>query len=193
MAGNPEGDLGLPLPDPLIDSDNVGSTQPPVPEPGLDEQLQQAPVNPEPVVPQAPRHAQWCNPPVEVPPAECLHQEGAGQNCHWQKDNAEAEGSNRPSQVDARMCQDGSRNPPLPVELENENDGEPDKVNTLMIDFILNAAQYKSGVPQNRCEAMNSPNASQWRAAEKAEYDSLMENKTWVLMPRPKDKPIVSC
>ena len=39
---------------------------------------------------------------------------------------------------------------------------------------------------------MKSPNAERWRAAEKAEYDSLLENKTWVLVPRPKDRQVVA-
>ena len=39
---------------------------------------------------------------------------------------------------------------------------------------------------------MKSPNAEKWCAAEKAEYDSLLENKTWVLVPRPKDRQVVA-
>ena len=39
---------------------------------------------------------------------------------------------------------------------------------------------------------MKSPNTERWRAAEKAEYDSLLENKTWVLVPRPKDRQVVA-
>ena len=72
-----------------------------------------------------------------VPPADCPRREGAGQNHHWQKDNAEAEGSDRPSQVNVRTHQDGSRNPLSSGQLENEIDDEPDEDNTLMIDFIL--------------------------------------------------------
>ena len=104
-----------------------------------------------------------------VPPANCPCQEGAGQNCHWQKDNAEAEGANHPSQVDVHMCQDGSRKTPPTVELKDEIDSEKplaEEVDTLMLDLILNAAQYKSGVPQNCCEAMCSPklaNGELWR------------------------------
>ena len=40
---------------------------------------------------------------------------------------------------------------------------------------------------------MADSRADLWQAAEKAEYDSLMDNKTWVLVPRPKDKPVVTC
>ena len=42
-------------------------------------------------------------------------------------------------------------------------------------------------------DAMNSPDADEWRTAEHAEYESLLANKTWVLVPRPRDKPVVEC
>ena len=40
---------------------------------------------------------------------------------------------------------------------------------------------------------MARPDREHWKAAERAEYESLMANKTWVLVPRPKDRSVVTC
>lgn len=40
---------------------------------------------------------------------------------------------------------------------------------------------------------MASPEAAQWQEAERSEYESLMANKTWILVPRPKDQAVVKC
>ncbi|EIW62615.1 uncharacterized protein TRAVEDRAFT_42964, partial [Trametes versicolor FP-101664 SS1] len=46
---------------------------------------------------------------------------------------------------------------------------------------FLAAAQYKAGLPNSHRDAMNTPDAGKWQLAEKAEYESLLENKTWIL------------
>ena len=45
--------------------------------------------------------------------------------------------------------------------------------------------------PKSYREAMTSPEAKQWREAAKSEYESLMLNKTWRLVPKPKHANIV--
>ena len=49
--------------------------------------------------------------------------------------------------------------------------------------------------PRSYREAVdpNNPNSPEWIAAINAELDSLQEHGTWEYVPRPKDKPIVSC
>ncbi|MCO5579081.1 hypothetical protein L7F22_032933 [Adiantum nelumboides] len=42
-------------------------------------------------------------------------------------------------------------------------------------------------------EALASPEASLWHAAMESEMQSLKQNKTWVLVPRPSNRSIVSC
>ena len=38
-----------------------------------------------------------------------------------------------------------------------------------------------------------SPQAAQWKAAMEREYDSLMENRTWILVPPHPGRTIVKC
>ena len=49
--------------------------------------------------------------------------------------------------------------------------------------------------PRSYREAVdpNNPDSSSWVAAINAELDSLRGHSTWEYVPRPKDKPIVSC
>jgi len=47
---------------------------------------------------------------------------------------------------------------------------------------------------RNYSEVMEMDNAKQWELAMKKELDSIMKNKTWTLVPQPKDaKVIKSC
>ncbi|CDO77941.1 hypothetical protein BN946_scf184487.g1 [Trametes cinnabarina] len=78
-----------------------------------------------------------------------------------------------------------------PVDVEPQSIEDGDELEAQAIRFVL-ASQYKTGLPNSYRDAMKSPDADKWRAAEKAEYDSLMENKTWVLVPRPKDRQVVA-
>ena len=80
--------------------------------------------------------------------------------------------------------------PPAKVDARTDPDGTQREDQALLM--FLMASQYKTGIPNSHKEAMKSPEAEKWRDAEKAEYDSLLENKTWVLVPRPKDRHVVS-
>ena len=63
--------------------------------------------------------------------------EGAGRNNRWKQDNAEAEGFDRPSQVDARIQPDGSNLPASdPDQLEP---ADPDEADAAFINLFLNA------------------------------------------------------
>ena len=44
---------------------------------------------------------------------------------------------------------------------------------------------------RNYQEAMEAEDAKQWELAMKKEYDSIMKNETWTLVPRPKDAKVV--
>ena len=56
----------------------------------------------------------------------------------------------------------------------------------LGIHYAYAVAHDIYGDPKTHEEAMRSPEANLWREAEKSEYQSLLENKTWILMPMPK-------
>ncbi len=45
-------------------------------------------------------------------------------------------------------------------------------------------------VPKQYAEALRSPQWQHWRAAIQDEYDSLVQNGTWRLVPRPSDHPV---
>jgi histone deacetylase 1/2 len=47
-----------------------------------------------------------------------------------------------------------------------------------------------TGEPRNLPDALNDPN---WRAAMQDEYDALMLNKTWTLVPPSSNKNIIDC
>ena len=81
--------------------------------------------------------------------------------------------------------------PPAQIDARTDSDGNQREVIELL--QFINYSRYKQGIPLNRKEAMSSPNADKWRAAEKAEYESLMANKTWILVPRPKDRKVLHC
>jgi transposase InsO family protein len=48
-------------------------------------------------------------------------------------------------------------------------------------------------VPKSYEEMLKSENLHEWKEAVKREYNCLMKNKTWVLVPRPENQPVVSC
>jgi hypothetical protein len=47
--------------------------------------------------------------------------------------------------------------------------------------------------PANYAEAIQSPEAAKWKAAIQVEYDSLMKNETWHLVPLPPGRDPVKC
>ena len=56
----------------------------------------------------------------------------------------------------------------------------------LGIHYAYAVAHDIYGDPMTHEEAMRAPEADLWKEAEKSEYQSLMENKTWILVPMPK-------
>lgn len=143
-----------PTPDPPAEPDPPEPAPAPVPAPA------QPPENP-PVPPPHPSHHRGRNQPVGGPSVAHDHPKRttAGIPAKSRTEN-DAYGNEDPASIDARTDPDG-----------NQREAE-----TILA--FLAAAQYKAGLPQSHKEAMRSPEADKWRAAEKSEYDSLMENKT---------------
>ena len=48
-------------------------------------------------------------------------------------------------------------------------------------------------VPKTYEEAVNSPNAKEWKAAMDAEFDALIANDTWELRPLPLGRQPIKC
>ena len=92
----------------------------------------------------------------------------------------------------ARYTDDNAYGGEDPVAVDGRTDAQGNQREAETLLAFLAASQYKTGIPNLHREAVKSPNAERWRAAEKAEYDSLLENKTWVLVPRPKDWQVVA-
>lgn len=69
-----------------------------------------------------------------------------------------------------------------------------EEMNLLMKDQ-LNIEEKSEEVkhPNSYAEAMSCKKASEWKEAMDGEYESLMENETWVLSDAPKDRKIVKC
>jgi hypothetical protein len=57
--------------------------------------------------------------------------------------------------------------------------------------FALSSALETA--PYTIQEAISGPHADAWKEAWKAEIEQLQNIKTWVLVPRPKDKPVIPC
>jgi hypothetical protein len=55
------------------------------------------------------------------------------------------------------------------------------------ISLCLNAAMAKPDIPASWKEAMKHPQATEWLLAGQAEYQSLVDNKTWELVDPPRD------
>lgn len=47
--------------------------------------------------------------------------------------------------------------------------------------------------PETYTEALASADAEKWVSSMQSEYDSLIENKTWILVPRPKNHNVIKC
>jgi hypothetical protein len=165
----PDGDLPFDLP-----SFDPSDLAPPVPPPAIELPLPPVPL-PEAVPPPVPHH-QRQEPVGAIPPPvlpERPRRERAGRNPLRARDNVY--GDEPPSRVDARIDPHGR---------------QQDSAESALA--ILAQSQYKAGIPSSHWEAMRSQEASKWRLAEQSEYDSLLENGTWVLVPRPKDQKIVA-
>ena len=57
--------------------------------------------------------------------------------------------------------------------------------------MIHSAETYRE--PATYKQATMSPQAAYWKAAMEREYDSLMENRTWILVPPPPGRTIIQC
>ena len=158
------GDVEVPI---RLDLDPPPPFQPPAQDPPI---VPPAPAPAQP--PPRPQHRRMRNiPPVgedgnPLPPRRTEHQ-NAGKNPSRNRDNVY--GDEPPAKVDARTDRDG-----------HQREAE-------QVLAFLAASRYKAGIPNHHKDAIKSPEADKWYAAEKAEYDSLMENKTWILVPRPED------
>ncbi|GMF26093.1 unnamed protein product [Phytophthora fragariaefolia] len=76
------------------------------------------------------------------------------------------------------------------VTLDEEDDlQEREQRKTLL--YTLLAIRYVTEPTRYRA-AMKSTHANRWHKAAKAEYNSLMENNTWVLVPPPKGRTILT-
>ena len=47
--------------------------------------------------------------------------------------------------------------------------------------------------PRTFTEAIQSSNSHQWKKASDSEYESLITNNTWKIVPRPNNSNVVSC
>ncbi|KAL7284388.1 hypothetical protein ACG7TL_001678, partial [Trametes sanguinea] len=184
VSNSDSGDLPqIPIPLPL-DEDRPPSPPPAPPAPEEDEEPQPPPQPPQ-------------QPPQPRRPAVPVPRPAHRRNRHEPVGGAEvpALGNERPRRENRRppahYREDNIFGDRDPVEVERQSTEDGDELEAQAIRFVL-ASQYKSGIPNSHREAMNSPDKDKWRVAEKAEYDSLMENKTWVLVPRPKDRQVVA-
>jgi len=66
-----------------------------------------------------------------------------------------------------------------------------DASKTSLASFVATCGDRETSDPRNYEEALNSSDAELWNAAMKQEYDSLMKNRTWTLVDRPKGRNIV--
>ena len=171
--GNDPKSLGPPLFDPT-DSDSE-DLDIPLPVPLFDEP-ESVEDQPEPVGDAPPQHEQERPDPVPPPqpPYQRPRREGAGRNPARNRDNVY--GDEPPANIDRRTDSQG-------------NQQRPEVIEGLMIARALKEANH--GVPHSHMEAMKSPERAKWSKSEKSEIDSLMENKTWILVPRPKDRKVV--
>ena len=62
---------------------------------------------------------------------------------------------------------------------------------TSFVNMVHSAATYRE--PATYKQATMSPQAAYWKATMEREYDSLMENHTWTLVPPPPGRTIVQC
>lgn len=58
--------------------------------------------------------------------------------------------------------------------------------------YALVAAQ-DLGEPRTMHEALSGPDSQKWREAIQSEYNSIMDNQTWKLVPLPPDRKTISC
>ncbi|CAB0004910.1 unnamed protein product [Nesidiocoris tenuis] len=112
----------------------------------------------------------------------------------WEEDeeteeiNADTRGnceSPEPSMVGNRMKRGRGR----PRLLRTGSRGRPRKIYTMVPENEEIAGVVEISVKQ----ALSSAQSDEWRAAIRKEFNSLLQNGTWVMEKRPKDKNVVGC
>ena len=63
----------------------------------------------------------------------------------------------------------------------------------LIFSALVAGAEIKTNEPSNFGEAMKSVDSTKWMQAMEEEMNSLRMNKTWELVPRPKNHKLVEC
>jgi hypothetical protein len=62
-----------------------------------------------------------------------------------------------------------------------------------MVDYTMANIVFSNDEPTSVEEALNGPDADQWKAAMDEEYNSLILNHTWKLVPLPPDRKPIDC
>ncbi|OWY96335.1 LOW QUALITY PROTEIN: Pol Polyprotein [Phytophthora megakarya] len=83
----------------------------------------------------------------------------------------------RQRQLDSGQQDDGT-----PVRRSTRNQ----TTNVRLSDYVLSLEDHFNGNPASVEEAMRSPQREEWKAAMRAEFESLLKNGTWILVDRPK-------
>ncbi|KAJ8463023.1 hypothetical protein ONZ51_g10516 [Trametes cubensis] len=187
-----------PFSDQEVPSDDASNAEPenfeidiPLPIPLPEDAPPAPPIPPE---QPAPPPLQQPDPPPAVPPPRPSHQRRRHEPVGGPsiaRDRPRRENVPRPKRYEDSAYSD---EPPAKVDARTDAEGnlEDNEHVVQSIIAMLAAANPKPGVPNSHRQAMASPDAEKWRAAEKAEYDSLIENKTWILVPRPKNRQVVA-
>lgn len=123
-------------------------------------------------------------------------------------DNMSDAGSSNPSDNE-----DGFKDNPSPPVSDDDSGSEEEPVrrshrsdrgvNKKYADYVMHANKLFAKVffcpdgtirvPKTHVQAMRSPQAKEWIAAIKKEYESLLSNKTWEVVDRPEGVPLVGC
>ena len=77
----------------------------------------------------------------------------------------------------------------IPLPRESRNRRPPEKYG---LSYIFNVTKEENvKEPKSYNEAVNSPQAEDWRKAMQVEYDSPMNNNTWTLVDEPEDQQVL--
>ncbi|KAL0427614.1 UNVERIFIED_CONTAM: Retrovirus-related Pol polyprotein from transposon TNT 1-94 [Sesamum latifolium] len=89
-------------------------------------------------------------------------------------------------------------NPPAPppdhntYQLARDRERRESRIPTKFRDYHL-ALNTETIEPSSYEEALESRNSDKWKTAMEEEINSLIKNKTWTLVPKPKDTSIIDC
>ena len=79
-----------------------------------------------------------------------------------------------------------------PKIIRNDLKGRPKKQYNTIEEIIAQLSSEETICPSIQ-EALSGPNASDWFTAMKSEYESLVNNNTWIKVPRPENRNIIGC